>query len=485
MMLFYLFSVPYYLFVHVIIGANKMVEKEVIPPVYKKKDLDIRLHVENPHTYFGVPHNSTSSIELIAQMNECDYKEEIYYLNYSHKPITIINRNGLAVTIKEKTSLATRDIIIRKILTFNNYSLKSAISAIQATTEIDDIELLEIRKAFTSLDNPNIRVATVLIDYKINAEEMRKMGNTIYHYQTDLLITYNGNQTHADHPYCARFLNIGSFGITNEYPFQKELNFKIRYVNHDRNAQPLYMNILGKIHLIRPQKDSPVRNIRIKDSSGKYVDKTFGNYIQLFYNSESDPDIINPSGLSHVKYCLDDAKLKFGLYDSYADAVNSKSTDSMRKEELLKLSHQLEVSKHNNALERLEAETKLEAVKNENTLKKQELDKQAMELKAKQTQLDTELLGLENQKRILDMSRRQMEETIERDSKHFEETIKRMRAEHEDALRHEAQRVKEMYEARSAARKDAIDFIKFVPGVIIGIGAIAALYIKLKDQKPC
>lgn len=460
-----------------------MIEKEVVPPIYKKKNMDIRLHVDNAHTYFGLPNNSTSSIELIAQLNECDYKEEIFYLNYSPCPITIINRNGLTITIKEKTSLATRDIIIRKVLTFNNYSLKSAIAAIQANTEIDDVELVEIRKAFTSLENPNTRVATVMIDYKISAEDMRKMGNTIYHYQTDLLITYNGKQPHIDHPYCARFLNIGSFGVTNEYPFQKELNFKIRYVNHDRNAQPLYMNILGRIHLIRPQKDSPVKSIRIKDSSGKYVDKVFGNYVQLFYNSESDPDIVNPSGLSHVKYSLEDARLKFGLYDSYSEAVNSKSTDSVRKEELLKLSHQLEVYKHNNALEKLDAETKLEAIKAENTLMKQELDKQAMELKSKQTQLDTEILGLENQKRILDMARRQMEQTIERDSKHFEETIKRVRAEHEEALKHEAQRVREMYEARSQARKDAIDFVKFVPGLIIGIGAIAALWLKSKERQ--
>lgn len=460
-----------------------MIEKETVPPLYAQKGLSIHLHVENPHTYFGVPHNTSSSIELIAQMNECDYKEEIYYMNYSHSPVTIINRNGLAVTVQEKTSIATRDIIIRKIIHFNNYSLKSAISAIQINTEIDDVELVEVRKAFMSLDNPSIRKASVLIDYKISSELLKSKGNTVYHYQTDLLLTYNGNLTHADHPYCARFLNIGSFGITNDYPSQKELNFKIRYVNHDRNAQPLYMNILGKIHLIRPQKDAPVRNIRIKDSTGKWIDKTFHNYIQIFYNSESDPDLINPAGLTHTKYSLEDAKLKFGLYDSYSEASNSKTSDTLRKEELVKLSHQLEIIKHNNSLEKIEAETKLEAIKNENNLKKQELDKHALDLKAKQTQLDTELLALDNQKRILDMARRQMEETLERDNKHFEETIRRMRAEHEDALKHEAQRAKEMYESRSQARKDAIDFIKFIPATVIGIGAIAALYLKMRERQ--
>jgi hypothetical protein len=460
-----------------------MIDKEVVPPLYDKKNIRISLHVENPHTYFGVPHNTSSSIELISQMNECDYKEEIYYMNYSHRPVTIINRNGLAVTVQEKTSLATRDVIIRKVIHFNNYSLKSAISAIQINTEIDDVELLEVRNAFLNLDNPSTRKASVLIDYRICSESIKSKGNTIYHYQTDLLLTYNGNLTHADHPYCARFLNIGAFGITNYYPKQKELNFKIRYVNHDRNAQPLYMNILGKIHLIKPQKDSPVRNMRVKDSSGKWTDRTFHNYIQLFYNSESDPDIIEPTGVTHVKYSLEEAKLKFGLYDSYSEASNSKTTDSLRKEELIKLSHELEVMRHSNSLERLQEESKLESIKNDNALKKQELDRQSLELKSKQTQLETDLLSLDNQKRILDMSRKQMEDSLDRDNKRFDETIRRMRAEHEESLRNEAQRAKEIYESRSQARKDAVDFIKFIPTTIIGIGAIAALYLKMREKK--
>jgi ElaB/YqjD/DUF883 family membrane-anchored ribosome-binding protein len=460
-----------------------MIDKETVAPIYSSKNTSIRLHVDNPHTYFGVPHNTTSSFEFISQINDCDYREEIYYLNYSSKPVTIINRNGLAVTIQEKVSLASRDVIIRKIIYFNNYSLKSAISAIQMNTEIDDVELVEIKKAFSSLDNPSINKASVMIDYNVSKDDLLQKGNTIYHYQTDLLITYNGNTSHADHPYCSRFINIGAFGITHEYPNQKELNFKIRYVSHENNAQPLYLNILGKIHLIKPQRDSPVKSIRAKDNAGKFYNKTFQNYIQIFYNSQSDPDLIDPTGVTYVKYTLEDAKLKFGLYDSYAEATNSKSSDILRKEELLKISHQLEMAKHQNNLDKIKAETDLENIKNENSLKKQELDKEALVIKARQSVLDTEMLALDNQKRILDMSKRQAEETLDRESKRLDEMMRRMRAEHEEALKQEAQRVKETYENRQHARRDAIDFIKFIPATVIGIGAIAALVIKLKDKK--
>jgi ElaB/YqjD/DUF883 family membrane-anchored ribosome-binding protein len=139
--------------------------------------------------------------------------------------------------------------------------------------------------------------------------------------------------------------------------------------------------------------------------------------------------------------------------------------------------------KHQNNLDKIKAETELENIKNENSLKKQELDKEALVIKARQSVLDTEMLALDNQKRILDMSKRQAEETLDRESKRLDEMMRRMRAEHEEALKQEAQRVKETYENRQHARRDAIDFIKFIPATVIGIGAIAALVIKLKDKK--
>lgn len=460
-----------------------MIEKETVAKLHLSNKVVVSLNIDNPHTYFGVPHNTSSSLELISQMNDCDYKEEIYYLNYSARPITIINRNGLTVTVKDKVSIGTRDIIIRKVISFNNFSLKSAIAAIQMNTDIDDVELVEIRKAFSTLDHPDIRKASVMIDYRITADELRDKGNTIYHYQTDLLLTYNGNTSTIGHPHCARFLNINSFGNTNDYSDQREFNFKLRYVNHERNAQPLYMCVLGKIHLIKPQKDAPVRNIRVKDNTGKFVNKTFGNYIQLFYNSQSDPDLVNPVGLTHVKYSLEEAKLKFGLYETYAEAINSKSTDLVRKEELVKLAHQLELIKHQNVLDKIDAETKLENIRNENNIRKQELDREALVLKSKQSVLDTEVLGLENQKRLLELSRKQMEDTMAQDNKRFEETLRKVRAENEAALNEEVQRTKEARENKQHARRETIDMIKFIPATIIGIGAIAALIVKLQQPK--
>lgn len=460
-----------------------MIQKEVVAPLHISKTRAISLNIDSPHTYFGVPHMANSSLELIGQMNECDYREEIYYMNYSGRPVTIINRNGLTVTIKDKVSMTTRDIIIRKIITFNNYSLVSAIAAIQINTDVDDVELLEIRKALSGLDKPDIRKASVTIDYRITSDEMKSYGNTIYHYQSDLLLSYNSNNTQADHPHCARYLNINAFGHEHDYQDQKEFNFKMRYVSHERNAQPLYVNVLGKIHLIKPQKNGPVRTIRLKDSSGKYYTKSFTDYVQVFYNSGSDPDIIDPHGVTHVKYTVEEAKLKFGLYDTYSEALNSKSSDVVRKEELVKLSHQLEVVKHQNTLDKIEAETKLEAIKNENNIFKQELDKEALNIKVKQSTLDTQILALENQKRVLEMSRKQMEETMQMDSKRFEEQLRKIKAQNEEELNREIQRNRDARETKQNDRKDLMDLIKYIPATIIGIGAIAALMVKMNQAK--
>jgi hypothetical protein len=254
-------------------------------------------------------------------------------------------------------------------------------------------------------------------------------------------------------------------------------------VSHERNAQPLYVNVLGKIHLIKPQKNGPVRSIRLKDSSGKYYTKSFTDYVQVFYNSGSDPDIVDPHGVTHVKYTVEEAKLKFGLYDTYAEALNSKSSDVVRKEELLKLSHQLEVVKHQNTLDKIEAESRLEAIKNENNIFKQELDKEALNIKVKQSTLDTQILALENQKKLLEISRKQMEETMQMDSKRFEEQLRKIKAQNDEELNREIQRNKDARETKQNDRKDLMDLIKYIPATIIGIGAIAALMLKMNQAK--
>ena len=82
------------------------------------------------------------------------------------------------------------------------------------------------------------------------------------------------------------------------------------------------------------------------------------------------------------------------------------------------------------------------------------------------------------------MSRRQMEDSMAMDSKRFEEQIRKLRAENEEALNQEMQRTKEARESRQHNRRDIIDIIKFIPATIIGIDAIAALMMKLNQTKP-
>lgn len=460
-----------------------MIKQETIPPLYTAKNVQVWLNIDNPHTYFGMPRSVDGSMEIVSQLNECEYREEICYMNYSPKQVTISNRNGLSVIVPSKASISTRDVIIRKIITFNNYSIRSAIAAINHNSSLDDLEVVEIRKSLMALSNPDVRKASIMIDYKISPDEIKAQGNTIYHYQTDMLISYEDMLDCPPHPHSHRFLNVGAFGHTHLYPDQPEFNFKIRYVCFDKNAQPLYMNVLGKIHVVHPQKSAPVKTVRARAPDGTLKETTFENYIQVFYNAKSDPDIVNPDGVQTARYTIEDAKIKLGLYNTYSEAKNSKSSDSDRREELLRLSHDLELLRHQNAMDKLSAQQESDAAKHENDRMRAALEQRTIELKTDQSRLDAELQKLNNEKTLIDLKKRQIDERLAAESKVFEEQMRQMRQEHEAAMAREAQLHKDARETAAQNRKDITDFVKIIPALLIGIGAIATLAIKLSAPK--
>jgi hypothetical protein len=103
---------------------------------------------------------------------------------------------------------------------------------------------------------------------------------------------------------------------------------------------------------------------------------------------------------------------------------------------------------------------------------------------AKQTQsrLDAQLQQLDNVKKQLDLQKKVQDEAIERERKDFDDRAKRLRDEQDSRIRNEGMYWKEFYEMRAMQRKDTSDAFRFVPGLIIGIGGIAAAWLKFSSQ---
>jgi len=129
---------------------------------------------------------------------------------------------------------------------------------------------------------------------------------------------------------------------------------------------------------------------------------------------------------------LDAEKMaELGIYPSYQEALAKGDVQGTRKAELLAMEHELNQSK-----------VSYQMLKNDNDRFKAQLDKVTAEADAEQKEL---LRRLEREKA---------------EKEHFAE-LARLRA-------------KDYYESRSYERKDNSEFIKLLPNIILGVGAIVS-----------
>ena len=464
-------------------------QSEKVVDLHKSDKLNIRIHSSNNSTFFGTPYATETTIDLIAELNNAEYKEEIYYINNTYKTISLMNRNGIVISVPYTSSCSSRDFIIRKVLQLKKHSLESLVRYIQSLSDLDNAELLQIKKLLININLNTLNGCSIMFEYRVTIEELKKYAGTLYHYNTDLVISFSDIISINQHPYSNQFVNIGSFGVENDYSQQTEFNIKLRYVNHESNATPVFVNLLGKVFTLYPQKDGPARKLKLRDKSGKSVYSEFKDYLQIFYSSKNDPDGNNPNGVTPIKLSIEEAKETIGLFNTYSEAVYASNSEINRKEELLRLTHQLEILRHENSIDKtkleredLERKSILAKESHELELQRKQIDAEAIRLKHQQTKLDEEILRLENEKRELELKRRKQEDKINRENKFYDEQLKRAREENETRLKAEQQYWKDYYETKQQMRKDTMDLVKFIPGLIVAAGAVYMAWSKLKKD---
>jgi hypothetical protein len=358
--------------------------------------------------------------------------------------------------------------------------MESAIASIASIKDIDSNDLLYLKSMMVKTDFKKYATASISVDFPITVDELNKYKDTtVYHYQTDALISLKSSTEIPAHPFSNRFLDISSFGIQNDYVNQTEFNLKIRYVNHDTDCTPKYLNLAGQVFVLLPQKDAPFRTISYKQKDGTRIEKTYSDYIQLFYSSRNDPSNNIKKGLVSTKYTLEEAKERFCLYDTYIDAINSGGIEEVKRKQLLKIESEIEVNKLKYISEKAitdrqsdQRKAELETIKVQLAQERNVLDQAKLKQEAIQSKLEADLLALSNQKALLEMQRKSQDADIER-----------MRDEHQFKLKQEQAKYEDHYNNRAIARKDTLDIVKFVPGVVIAIAGIAAVYLKMSDNQ--
>lgn len=475
-----------------------MFENETTPPLLNVQP-EAKLHLESPHTFYGEPIASPITSDITSQCESAQFEEKYYYINNTWRTITIVKRDGLCMSIGHTASQSSRDFTIRRMIKLKSTALVTTLAHLMQVNQSDSCDLAEIKKCLLHVDSGRFSEASIMLDYTVTLEDLKARGDTIYHQLIDTVISLEDIHKVDPHPYSTRFLNIGSFGQTQRYDDQKELNLKIRLVDHSNVATPRYLSFANKVFKLLPQKDAPFRRI-VGSALGKAVEKNHSDYVQVFFSAKNDMSSVGGTGVGCVTMSLEEARDTMGLCDNLHDATNPARLDAERKREIIQMTHSLEIIKGENMRDRAQHEREdverkdllakqtheLEVAKMATAKQKQEAEAAAalaqIELaaaKQAQAKLDADLQRLDNEKKILDMQRKTQDETLERERKEFEERAKRLREDNESRIRNDGLYWKEFYEMRSMQRKDTSDFMKFIPGLVIGLGGIAAVYIKL------
>jgi hypothetical protein len=404
-----------------------------------------------------------------------------------------MKRDGLAVTIDSKHSDSSKDFIIRRVLRLRGTCLTTALASMSGVEHIDDQDLSEIKRCLSNIEKGKYTEASVMLDYRITLHDFKVKDDTLYHYQTDLLLSFKNTVDIVPHPYSTKFLNIGSFGVKHDYKGQRELNLKIRLVDHSPLAPKRYMKLLDKVYELKPQREGPYRKGQYKNpNGGKPLLIEYTDYLEIYYSEHSDPMILNGNGVGYVRYSLEEAKENMGLYDTLNDAINSGSVETTRKEQLNAKQHDLEmlradILRRKTLMEQEDLVNKTKLNLQERDLEKERtktlelkltlerlqatLATEAAEQKQTQVRLDTQLQQVENTRTMVSMQRKTLDENLDRERK-----------ENEARVRQEAMYWKEHYEIRSMHRKDNSEMIKYVPGIIIAAAGLVGIYAKISSS---
>lgn len=445
----------------------EIVTKEVIPDVsFDKRKPSLYI---NKNTYYGkcIFRNTDKSIH--EENMDSQVKTEMYFINNTSRDITIMNRDGLGFTIRSKPVLNNSNLIIRKVYTMRGLGLRSAIKCMNSIENIDAEDLEQIKETLSNVSVDDFTDIRIVLDYEITINTINNNSDkTIYHYQTDLLVSLKDVIDIPNHPYSSRFNNIGSFGIRKDYKDidLNNLQIKIRYVDHSPHASAKYINILGQVRVLYPEKDAPFRMLKIRGYNNKNVEITTTDYIEVFTTFRNDitNDKKNKEGIKVERYSLDEAKTVLRIYDTYKDAVINGDIDIVRRTELAELEHQLNIDKSEFQTRKTkfdeEAEQRkkeLQDKQHEYNIKKHQLDLEKQTLELDQAKVERELTELRNMKAIID-------------AKIGYQTF-------------ETEYHKQNINMKIQNRKDIVDFIKFVPGVVVAITGLIGLYVKFNKKE--
>jgi hypothetical protein len=334
------------------------------------------------------------------------------YINNFPVPVTVVWRSGLKFTLQPEPSLTSADFVARVSITMDSKVKVDIARVLSAVTEESSMELKAMRQAFEAQVKVNTYGgAKIVLDHSLSLQRLQEMGGTVYYSEHDAVVSILPFDQVPPHPYSPEGMQQQVVAGALGLGNENTFGYVIEIIDNHAKYGDRYLNICNKVYRISPKKD---------------WERQDGIYVVSNYAVEGE---LGMSGRHMKNYSFEQAEELLGLYRTYEEALNFGDVASGRKLQIAELEHEVNVGKRQ--LQEATSRHQLEMLEKE----------------------------------------KQLKELLQAHERHNSE-VEALRSRQEHELKLERDRLKDFYENRSYERKDQSESLKFLPSLVIGIGAI-------------
>ena len=358
------------------------------------------------------------------------------YHNGLSIPVTVVHRNGIAVTYPPATDTSVRTFTVKIRYGFTKAVKIDAHHLLNEIEESDHHEVQAWKNAYETREHhPYSQEHEMCVAYSYTRQELEQWGGSLYMPDVDLVISIRDASRTPRHPYSrngiSRSLAEGNDEVNNLTLFSKT----IKIIDNNGSHGDRFVNVNGFVFRITATTSDDMRD-------------------GIYHITSASVTGDHPPGPPQVTwYNYADGDKALCLYRTYDEALHCgdvlAARDYAAKEQAIR-AKELEA---NIKTARLDKEAAIDKRKNEFELSKLDLDiqahKKAIEVKEKEDVLERSKLEVETERKTLEHTRA-METLVRKDE----------------------------FDRRSSRRKEILEYLKVIPAVLAGIGLLAAAFKK-------
>jgi hypothetical protein len=371
-----------------------------------------------------------------------DYEVSVGFVNNLQVPVVTVDRAGLRVVIPPTLDVSRNSFRVQVEYRIANHNRLQLDQTLALLGEEPSNEAKLFRESFMNQRRNLSGRVVVSMEYVISLDEFKRHNASFYHRQLGYVFSILSAQDCPAHPLSQEAAEGELDESDHSIKYDENMFlFKMEVVDNADMIGERFVNFGGQIRRIVPVKD-------LRRNPGIYVTQVVEDYRKP-----------GRFVLEQFKVTEEEARQDYGIFSTRQEAIHFGNSDLSRKERLAELEHQNKVLAAEVQNVKLDAERSLVERKAEldelNAIRQRENDERSHANRIRQEQLD-------ERERILKAERAAFEQEQER--------------------RRNADR--DYYERRNQERKDQSDLLKFLPALVIALGAIIVALNKASGPTP-